>query len=205
MKGDINLKINKKIGLAILASVGFFAMADFVSMIDVKSSGGISIDKELSDSDLEQIMPVGSVALRMDNINPSAIYGGTWQLITGDAALGFGNGSAQSGLSIGDNTPAVPLLEHDHSINHDHPTATTSSDTHSHQITIWNGTGTGGAKPSGYAIRSSSGGYTTTSDTHNHTINLPNFSGNSGKAGTSNATLDVRGERILVNVWKRIS
>lgn len=205
MKGDITFKINKKIGLAIIASLGIFSMADFVSLVKTDTAGGISIEKELSDAHMEQIMPVGSVALRMDSINPSLIYGGTWKLLTGDASLGFGDGSSMDGIANGNNTPIVPLIEHTHTINHDHPVATTSSDTHSHNITIWNGTGAGGSKPSGYAIKSSSGSYGTTSDTHNHTLNLPNFNGTSGKAGVANATLDVRGSRILVNVWKRMS
>lgn len=36
MKGDINLKINKKIGLGLIAAVSLFAMADFVSLVDHK-------------------------------------------------------------------------------------------------------------------------------------------------------------------------
>lgn len=201
----MKIELNGKTLLGVALLSAGLAFGDFVSMVDVKSSGGIVVDNELSESDLTKIMPIGSVALRMDDINPSTIYGGTWELLTGDASLGFGNGSIQSGVASGNNTPIVPIQEHNHSINHDHPSATTTSDTHSHQITIWNGTGAGGTKPSGYAIKSASGGYSTTSDTHNHSVNLPNFNGTSGNAGTSNATLDVRGSRLLVNVWKRIS
>ena len=42
------------------------------------------------------LFPVGSVVMRMDAVNPATLYGGTWQLITGDATITFGNGAAQS-------------------------------------------------------------------------------------------------------------
>lgn len=53
MKGD--LKINKKFALYIVAAMGFYAMADYVSLVDVESSGGVSIISGVSESDLSDL------------------------------------------------------------------------------------------------------------------------------------------------------
>lgn len=55
MKGDINLKINKKVGLCIIAITGLFAFADYVSVVNVESSGGVSL--------VEEALPVGSITM----------------------------------------------------------------------------------------------------------------------------------------------
>jgi len=143
---------------------------------------------------------IGSVVLRMDAINPSTLFGGTWALITGDASLSFGNGSNQSGTASGSNNPAVPVVQHRHGISHNHPAATTSSDTHNHTFTIVGDGGSGYADAGG---SSNLGNATTSSDTHNHTFNVPNYSGYSAYTGSSGATLNVRGAQIDINVWKR--
>lgn len=198
MKGDI--KISKNSALILAGALSLFAMADFVSLVDTESAGGIIIEKETMD--------VGSVVLRMDEKNPSTIYGGTWELITGDATLTFGDGSRQSGNPIGNNTPLVPIVEHSHSMEHDHPLVLTSSDSHNHTFTISND-GTGGnnlsypAATEGTKTGTRTG--STNTDSHNHNVDLPNYVGNTGLTGVSNATIDVRGSRIAINVWKRIS
>jgi microcystin-dependent protein len=76
------------------------------------------------------------------------------------------------------------LPSHSHTINHDHPVATTSSDSHTHDIPDVANTGSG----SGAVVESwggGSGGRTlrTGSDAHNHTVDLPAFSGTSGTSG----------------------
>lgn len=203
MKGDI--RISKKSALFIAGVISFFAMADYVSVISSNNVEYISDTKE-------EVMTVGSVVLRMDTVNPADIYGGTWQLITSDASLSFGDGTAQNGTPYGSNTPVVPLVQHSHTINHDHPSVSTNTNSHSHglgnttsQQGTWakwnNGNGSYGVHSSGgYANKSLS----TNSSSHSHTVNLPNFTGNSGNAGVANATLDVRGQRIDINVWQRI-
>lgn len=201
LNGDINLKINKKIGVAILSAMSLFAAADFVSFVDADSAGGIVIEKETMD--------VGSVVFRMDDKNPADIYGGTWQLITGDATLAFGDGTPQSGISSGNNDPLVPLVEHSHTMNHDHPSVTTSTNgNHSHGWRGGNDTTAGRTAMAGGKNSLSSGPSNNAiyaAGNHNHTVDLPNYNGNTGNAGVSNATLDVRGERITINVWKRIN
>lgn len=117
MKGDINLKINKKLGLVIIAAASTLAMAEYVSIVSAKSSGGITINAPSFNKDelLLEIMPIGSVTLRMDAIDPATIYGGTWQLITGDASLRLGDGNSQS-ISVkgSGNKKQVPVPEHTH-------------------------------------------------------------------------------------------
>lgn len=211
LKGDINFnfKINKKIGLLLVGFASLFATADFVSLVDTKAAGGIVIEKET--------MTVGSVVFRMDNVNPSTIYGGTWQLITGDATLTFGDGSSQSGIPTGENDPIVPIVAHSHSMNHDHPAATTNTDTHNHGVR----SGVADAMDHYYKLNRNRafaginpseglGGFTSSTglvanDSHNHTVDLPNYTGNTGVTGVSDATLNVRGQRIAINVWKRIN
>lgn len=154
-------------------------------------------------------MTVGSVVLRMDDTNPADIYGGTWELITGDASLTFGNGSNQAGIISGDNDPTVPLIEHSHTMNHDHPSVNTNTDTHSHTLTLKGRAGSQWTVNRGanWGMDDASPGSataTTAGDSHYHSVNLPNYTGNTGNAGQSNAKLDVRGARIAINVWKRV-
>lgn len=198
MNGDI--KISKKSALVLAAALSLFATADFVAFTNAKSAGGFNVEKE--------IMTVGSIVLRIDNINPSDIYGGTWELITGDASLGFGNGSSYSGISDGvNNDPIVPLPYHDHSINHDHPSvSTTSNGAHSHEYYRSNFANTNNGRASLSNDGPDQKYNTNTTGNHTHSVNIPNFVGTSGGKGTTtdeNPTLNVRGARILVNVWKR--
>lgn len=200
MKGDI--KISKKSALLLAGVISFFAMADFVSMIDIKTSGGIKVEKET--------MTVGSIVLRIDNTNPADIYGGTWSLITGDASLGFGNGGNLTGSSDGvSNDPIVPLPYHSHSINHDHPATTTNTTgAHNHDYYRSNFANTNNGRASLSNDGPDTKYQTSSSGNHNHTVDLPNFVGTSGGQGTTtdaNPTLNVRGARILVNVWKRVA
>ena len=78
---------------------------------------------------VDDLYPINSVVLRMDSVNPTTLYPGTWQLITGDASLTFGNGASQPGIPSGNNTQAVPLLNH----NHTGPSHTHSGPSHNHQ------------------------------------------------------------------------
>ena len=84
---------------------------------------------------VDALYPINSVVLRMDSVNPTTLYPGTWQLITGDASLTFGNGAQQPGLPSGNNTQSVPLLNHSHtgpSHNHSGPSHNHQGGGHSH-------------------------------------------------------------------------
>lgn len=199
MKGDIKLelKINKKIGLFLLGGMSLFAAADFVSMVDLKSSGGVTIEEGLTEEEVVEIvlntMPIGSITLRLDGSNPSEIYGGVWELVNEDATFGFGNGSDYSSSSIvGDNTPLVPLKDHTHTFTgdllpeHRHSLGSTSDGYHGGTSRLATGVDTSGG----------------TKYTQNVSSGTP--TGTISNEGTSNAKIDVRGARLLVNVWKRI-
>ena len=195
MKGDINFKINKKAGLGLIGALSLFAMADFVSIVDHKSAGGITV--------IEEKMTVGSIVLRMDSTNPADIYGGVWELVTGDASLALGDGTEQSGLISGENNPLIPIQEHNHTASfsgnslpgHSHFTYANGSDSDQHPG--------GGNYISGSSFRhgksSHSGQLTETVS-----AGTPTGSVLINNSGTVNARIDVRGKRLKVNVWKRV-
>lgn len=144
------------------------------------------------------LFPVGSVVMRMDAVNPATLYGGTWQLITGDATITFGNGAAQTGGATGSNDVAVPLPAHTHGTTHN--LGTTNNGNHNHGIR------TGNQRMS---IHDISGNwfrdtnmlnYTEYAGDHNHGI-----TGGVAvqSAGAANASINVAGARIAINIWRR--
>lgn len=185
----MEIKINGKSLLAVAFLSMGLAYGQFVSIVDHETSGGMYIDKETMD--------VGSVVFRMDAKNPSTIYGGTWQLITGDASIRLGNGSELSANIIGDSDPVVPLQQHSHSATftgnalppHSHGTNATA------KTSIANGY----ERTTGYPEYQSAASVTAASaGTPTGTVTVTS-------AGTQNATMSVRGSYITLNVWKRIS
>lgn len=180
LKGD--LKISKRMALGLTCLISLFTMADYVS---TRSGDGIIIEKE--------VMSVGSVVFRMDSKDPKEIYGGTWELITGDAILAFGNGSNLTGQIEGTNIKTVPLQEHTHT------GSTTSNGAHSHTFSrprgdkSW-GNGGGNTWWGGNNYSHS----TNTAGNHTHTLTID-------ETGVENATIDVSGAKIKMNVWQRIN
>lgn len=192
------LRVKKSHILLLAGIVSGFTLANFVSLVDAKSAGGIVIEKETMD--------VGSIVLRIDNKNPADIYGGTWQLITGDATLGLGSGSDYSSASIsGNNDPIVPLVEHSHDRGTMEITGQLNLSTHNSTGSVQSST-SGAFTPTGRKSYSS--------NPNNHTTDMyagasftgsKTWTGRTSIEGVSNATLDVRGARLMVNVWKRIN
>lgn len=215
----VKFDINGKSLLAVAILSAGIAFGDFVSIADVKTSGGIVVDG-MSDEEVKNIiletMPVGSVTLRMDAVNPSTIYGGTWTLITGDAALAFGDGTALNGVSEGNNNPLVPVVAHTH-------TATQVAHSHTRGTMEIKGTTAIGEFDSkkqtgaftGKSSYSNEGNGTAAGGSTDYTTNFQasrSWTGSTSSitpkitvasTGTSKATIDVRGARIKVNVWKR--
>ena len=143
------------------------------------------------------LFPIGTVVLRMDAINPSTIYGGTWQLITGDATLTFGDGTVRSGAVTGNNNPVVPLPYHSHGANHN--ISVQAGGQHSHGgVPLRQSVEVGGNTGTLYSVYND--GRTYDDGYHSHGV-----SGGVSidAAGTQNATIDVRGARISINVWRR--
>lgn len=102
MKGNItfNLNINKKVGAVLLAAASLFAAAEYVSLIDAKSSGGIIVQNES--------VPIGTIAMWGTSTPPTGwiemkgqsvsaypelakIYGATIPDMRGQFARGWDN------------------------------------------------------------------------------------------------------------------
>ena len=123
MNENKNIKISKKIGLMIMAGIGMFATTKYVSVIESKSADGLLVNGTHEDEVLDMIldtMPIKTVTLRLDNVNPSIVYGGTWEIITGNASLSLGDGSLLSGLAYGNSTPTVPFQKQSYGMSHGH-------------------------------------------------------------------------------------
>lgn len=210
----MEIKINGKglIGIALL-SAGL-AFGDYVSIV---SSDTVDYTSAVPPIAPEEIMTVGSVVFRMDSVNPSTIYGGTWQLITGDAEVRFGNGNAQNTLVQGTDTKNIPLPKHNHDMAHNH-TKGTMDVTGYFPTIITSGyeNGMGGAFSAIYNSKIAEKSAWTNSTTTDYGIQFNaarNWTGstsqpsnaNTGDSGVDNATVEVKGAYITLNVWKRIS
>jgi hypothetical protein len=149
--------------------------------------------------------PIGCLEFRADNVNPGTLYPATvWTLITGDYAIFLGSG-ANAGTTTGSNSVGVPLPSHNHPVsisdggNHTHPFGVTRAYDES------GGTGLRigwGQDPSKGKLSG------TNSDTNNGGIGaagVHSHGASSGNTGTPNPTIDVRGARIFLNVWKRVT
>lgn len=136
------------------------------------------------------IRPIGSIEIRLDNVNPSTLFPGTWTLISGDACLAVGT-QANAGSISGNNTPTVPLPQHNHAMY------INSAGQHVHG---------GNVGKSGYSFEhhqynsrmpmESWQHQTDPAGNHTHDCGIYN-------AGVANATIDVRGARLYCAIWKR--
>lgn len=207
-KNDIefNININKKLGVALLTACGLFAMAEHQSTF----SGDTPVISQ------SETMTIGSVVLRMDNVNPATIYGGTWELIQGDAALRLGNGTNQTTIIEGSDNVNMPIPKHNHDMTHTHTRGTMNFTGHFPTI-ITNvfQDGTGGAfwADSNAALFQNKSPRTVTQTT-NYGIYFTasrNWTGNTSQPdnlnaseeGVDNATVNVKGAHINLNIWKR--
>lgn len=148
---------------------------------------------------LDGMFPVGHILLSTNSANPATYgYVGTWALLENDASLHTTTGSGV-GTYTGSNTPAVPVPLHSHSAK------ITPSGEHTHQQTVsrpndWNwgaGDNITAGSDDGKA-NSNSTNRTREAGHHTHPVSIEN-------AGTSGATLDVRGRRFMVYAWRRTS
>lgn len=95
MNGNVNivLKINKKIGLILLSVVGVLAMADYVTIVDSKSNGGISITNET----IIDTTPIGSIILWGTPNIPSG-----WIELNGGSTAGYSELASLYGSNVPD-------------------------------------------------------------------------------------------------------
>lgn len=146
--------------------------------------------------------PIGSLELRADNVNPGSVYPGTtWTLIAGEHSLYLGDGN-NGGNTIGNNAPIVPVPKHGHTGT----VSIASGGSHTHPIYM--GGGSNGPREALSVDASNDEGHsyigindsTQSGGAHAHTGTV-----SISDTGTANATIDVRGSRIFINVWKRVS
>ncbi|BAV80956.1 putative tail fiber protein [Vibrio phage RYC] len=121
---------------------------------DPRLTGLVYADSHHTHDFLEALYPVGAAYVSFSARNPSTFLGGTWELVTGDAVLSFGDGTELSRSVVGDNEKDVPLPKHGHggSVQIDDTdlgtVSTSYNGAHSHtrgsmNITGWN-SGAGG-------------------------------------------------------------
>lgn len=137
------------------------------------------------------IYPVGSIYMSANNVNPSTLFGGTWQALSGRFLLGADStyaagstgGSATKTLTTNElpahthtgpsHTHSVP--NHTHSVPaHGHTASTASAGAHTHNINRNKIAATGTAK---YAAQAGTGARTTATTSagaHTHTVTVNN-------------------------------
>lgn len=125
----------------------------------------------------------------------------------------FLQGSTSSGTTGGANTVTLAIANlpaHNHSIDHDHVSATTSSaGDHAHSTNtgfqVYGGSGGEGMTfgPS-YSGPNQYNPNTSTAGAHTHTVDLPNFTGTSGSTGSGTA-FDIRPKYFNVVYVMRVS
>lgn len=184
----------------------------------------LTIDVDVLNNIFSNMFPIGTVVFRMDDVDPSTIYGGTWELMTGDATITFGDGNAQTGNAVGENTPAVPIARHKHGVSdaaHAHTKGTLRlkgmiapiSQSMTQSTIVANGpfarTGqtyyargtpddADGQNVHGIDFDTNRGGWSGQTSTQLNNLSTDNY----GVTGDS-AKLNVRGARVAINVWER--
>lgn len=154
------------------------------------------LPQQLADmqANLDRRWPIGGCVILLNNFNPNGVYPGVWSLVTGDAALCLGDGSNNVGSTSGNNFPGVPLPQHNHGASF----SGNALPPHSHSAPVFNRT-----------YRMSIHDVTVNSyidgNTNAVSAGTPSGSVSVDYAGTPNPTIDVRGTRIPVNLWRRVS
>lgn len=161
---------------------------------------GVNVTGSLTENGVKVVTyDVGDIYLTMSSANPSVKYGGVWKLLTGGtqkACLVFGDGSAQSGVFVGDNNKTVPLPLHTHAGkvtgagNHNHTYRKYPASNH------FSGTGRPVSVNERIDHNQAEVSFTTGGDGgHTHGVTI-------SSAGT-NSALDTLGRHITINVWQR--
>lgn len=99
-------------------------MSELQKLLNATTESGIKkadledFGKKIIKETLLQAHPVGSIEIRVDNVNPSTLYGGTWEKIEGKFLLGSSS-SYTLGKSGGSATHTLTINEipaHTHNI-----------------------------------------------------------------------------------------
>ncbi|MCF7455750.1 hypothetical protein [Vibrio sp. A1-1] len=154
------------------------------------------VDSEISKTKLilDHLFPVGHVIITFNTANPSTYgYPGTWVRMDNDATL-YSTTGTPSTTPKGTNTPTVPVPAHSHSASF----KGNALPAHEHEMLFTNAS-------SGYGdLRYGGADYKNlTKKTNAVSAGTPSGTVTVNSTGTSGATLDVRGKRFDVAMWRR--
>ena len=114
---------------------------------------------------LNYVYPVGSLYWTTENINPSTLFGGTWEpikdkfILSAGSTYKNGNTGGSASVVLTENnipshyhtmahthtyTPSGTVDKHEHTMSHRHDFSYTSSGAHSHCLTVYTGETRGG-------------------------------------------------------------
>ena len=166
---------------------------DFINIQDLNDNADI-LDKILN-----LVYPVGAIYISVNNVDPSILFGGTWEKIQGRFLIGSGTTSNTSYNyelgQTGGNADAV-VISHTHSFSGS--TNNTGGHTHTFWVGQFNKAGTStnidklGFRDTHYRTTA-----TDTAGSHSHT-----YSGTTGNTGSAGNQKNLP-PYLVVNMWKR--
>ncbi len=188
----------------------------------VKFDKGVTITQVIEDGVKKFVIracpDIGDIFISTNSTSPAIKFGGTWTRIKDVFLLAAGDTYA-----AGSTGGSRYLQSHTHTIDHDHPSAYTGTETSNHThgisdpVNVWGGSPSnpgnylnGGSSSSPPVFYTDGGtGFTTTrgrnsegtSSTHTHLFDVPNYTGTSGSTGSGNA--ENMPPYRAVYVWER--
>lgn len=154
------------------------------------------VDSEISKTKLilDHLFPVGHVIITFNTANPSSYgYPGTWARMDNDTTL-YSTTGTPSTTPKGTNTPTVPVPAHSHSASF----KGNALPKHEHEMVFTNASsGYGDLRYGGADYKNLNKKTTAVS------AGTPSGTVTVNSTGTSGATLDVRGKRYDVAMWRR--
>lgn len=154
--------------------------------------------------------PIGSIYLSVSNLDPSLIFGGTWERIKGKFLLGADDNTYKLGNTGGEATHKLTLNEIP---SHAHSFTTSQSGYHEHQVALngdssfnifyklnWGSSNTGycitGSNTNGQSIANSYASIAKGNGSHAHTGTTDNNGGNNSHNNMP--------PYIVIYMWKRV-
>ncbi len=172
----------------------FYTTANKPTAADVDTYTKAEIDALIAKSGGESFK-VGALYLSLTSENPADSLGyGTWELLDADSTLIFGSGVDYDGSSSGTNQVEVPVAAHTHGASF----VGNKLPNHGHTVPLYKDGGTDRGI-STYRSKNKFKDVATTSVS----AGTPSGTVTVESAGTAGATIDVRGKRVFVNVWRR--
>lgn len=200
--------LTKQSNVNVTRGVYEFEIATFTA-----SSNGITdIEKSYTDEVATPIVlkayPIGSIYMSVNEVDPSALFGGIWERIRGRFLLGESStrtpGATGGAESI--NLTVNQLPSHTHTVPvHTHTATVSKAGKHDHE---YNRTKSAAAGTARYTLQAGTGAEkTSTYDAgeHTHTVTISNGGGgNTGGTGGGKA-VSIMPPYLVVHMWKRVA